>query len=317
MKTLYLIGGTMGVGKTTLGRELNARLPASVYLDGDWCWCMDPFTVNDETKAMVMDNICHTLNNFLRCSVLENVIFTWVMDRQEIWERLYAGLELEGCRVVARNLTCGEEALRRRLLGDVDRGLRSRDILERSAARMEGYRRLPVPLLDTTGDTPAQTADRLIAGAWEDTLILRPYRPGDCPALAELFYDTVHTVNAADYTPDQLDAWASGEVDQAAWEASFLAHHTLVAQLQGEIVGFADMAEDGYLDRLYVHRNHQGQGIATALCNALEEASQAPVFTTHASITARPFFEHRGYRVAREQQVRRRGVWLTNFVMEK
>lgn len=47
-------------------------------------------------------------------------------------------------------------------------------------------------------------------------MLIRPYRSADCPALAELFYETDHTVCARDYTPEQLDAWATGEVDLAA-----------------------------------------------------------------------------------------------------
>lgn len=151
----------------------------------------------------------------------------------------------------------------------------------------------------------------------EESLHLRPYRPEDCPELARLFYDTVHTVNAADYSPEQLSAWASGEVDLASWNASFLAHRTLVAEGEDGILGFGDMDENGYLDRLYVHRDHQHQGIAGAICDALESASDAPEFTTHASITAKPFFEKRGYTVIHCQQVQRRGVWLTNFAMRK
>ena len=65
MKTLYLIGGTMGVGKTTVSQQLKKDLANSVFLDGDWCWDADPFQVTDETKEMVMDNICYLLNNFL------------------------------------------------------------------------------------------------------------------------------------------------------------------------------------------------------------------------------------------------------------
>lgn len=145
---------------------------------------------------------------------------------------------------------------------------------------------------------------------------LRPYRTQDCPALARLFYDTVHTVNARDYTPPQLDAWADGHVDLAAWDRSLSEHHSLVAVWDGVIVGFGDMASDGYLDRLYVHKDYQDRGIATALCDALEQAVPGP-YTTHASITARPFFEHRGYRVVREQQVERKDILLTNFVMQK
>ena len=148
-------------------------------------------------------------------------------------------------------------------------------------------------------------------------MLIRPYRSADCPALAELFYETVHAVCARDYAPEQLDAWATGEVDLAAWDASLLAHRTLVA-VEGEtIVGFADMDGSGYLDRLYVHRDFQRRGVASALCDALEAASAAETFTTHASLTARSFLEHRGWRVVREQTVLRRGVALNNYVMEK
>ena len=72
-----------------------------------------------------------------------------------------------------------------------------------------------------------------------------------------------------------------------------------------------------YLDRLYVHKDYQHRGVATAICDALEQNNKATELTTHASITARPFFEKRGYTVVREQQVERRGELLTNFVMRK
>ena len=161
---------------------------------------------------------------------------------------------------------------------------------------------------------------RAEADAWLNALAvtLRPYRPGDCPALAALFYETVHTVNAAHYTPAQLDAWAPAcGPDLAAWDKSFRAHRTLVAELDGRLAGFGDIdPAAGYLDRLYVHKDLQGRGVATALCNALEEAAAGPV-VTHASVTARPFFARRGYRVLRAQQVERRGVTLANYVMEK
>lgn len=147
---------------------------------------------------------------------------------------------------------------------------------------------------------------------------IRRYEPGDLWQVTVLFYDTVHTVNAADYSPEQLDAWADGAPDAERWNRSLLAHHSLVAVEDGGlIVGFGDIDATGYLDRLYVHKDRQGLGIATALCDRLERAVDAPVITTHASITARPFFEGRGYRVLREQRVERHGVRMTNYVMEK
>lgn len=148
-------------------------------------------------------------------------------------------------------------------------------------------------------------------------MVLRPYSPADLEEILTLFYETVHTVNARDYAPAQLDAWAGPQVDRARWDRTLREHTSLVAVEDGQIVGFGDMDGTGYLDRLYVHKDHQRRGVATALCDALEAAVSAPRLTTHASITARPFFEQRGYRVVHPQQVERCGVLLTNYVMEK
>ena len=148
-------------------------------------------------------------------------------------------------------------------------------------------------------------------------MYLREYSPSDCEQLVELFYETVHSVNAKDYTPKQLDVWATGKVDLSEWNCSFLKHKTFVAIENGKIVGFGDMDSTGYLDRLYVHKDYQRKGIASAICDALESSSKGKMFITHASITAKPFFQHRGYRVVKEQKVIRQGVTLTNYVMEK
>lgn len=152
-------------------------------------------------------------------------------------------------------------------------------------------------------------------------MVLRRYRTSDCKRMAKLFYETVHSVNAADYTEEQLDAWATGNVDLAAWDKSFLEHFTIVAEEPGDdgkkIVGFGDIDSTGYLDRLYVQKDYQRRGIASAICDELENAVDAARITTHASITARPFFLKRGYCVVREHQVERGGILLTNYVMEK
>lgn len=147
-------------------------------------------------------------------------------------------------------------------------------------------------------------------------MMIREYQTADCKELADLFYNTVHTVNAKDYTKEQLDVWATGKVDSKKWNQLFQEHFSIVAVENDMIVGFGDIDKTGYLDHLFIHSDYQGKGIATAICNQLEPAVQGNI-VTHASITARPFFENRGYKVIKEQQVVRQGISLTNFIMEK
>lgn len=142
MKTLYLIGGTMGVGKTAISQQLKKDLPNSVFLDGDWCWDADPFQVTEETKEMVMQNICCLLNNFLHCTAYENVIFCWVMHKQSIIDRITAALDTSRCRLVKISLLADEPTLRQRLAADIAQGIRNVDVIDRSVARINLYQAL-------------------------------------------------------------------------------------------------------------------------------------------------------------------------------
>ena len=147
-------------------------------------------------------------------------------------------------------------------------------------------------------------------------MLVREYQISDCKEITELFYNTVNTVNEKDYTKEQLDVWATGQVDLEKWNQSLQEHYSIVVIENEVIVGFGDIDKTGCLDRLFVHADYQGKGIATAICNQLEQTVQGDI-TTHASITAKPFFEKRGYKVVKEQQVERQGIFLTNFCMEK
>lgn len=158
MKRLYLVGGPMGVGKTAACQQLKRLLPESAYLDGDWCWDMHPFLVTDETRTMVMDNIAHTLANFLRCSTIQNVILSWVMHEQSILDDLLARLPLDDCEVVSVSLLASPDVLRARLRSDIDAGLRSEDVLARSLARLPMYAQVNSVKLDTSSMTARQVA---------------------------------------------------------------------------------------------------------------------------------------------------------------
>lgn len=148
----------------------------------------------------------------------------------------------------------------------------------------------------------------------EKDVKIRRYEPSDCKEITELFCHTIHTVNAKDYTEEQLAVWAA--VDLEKWNQLLQEHYSIVAVENDVIVGFGDIDEIGYLDHLFVHADHQGKGIGTAVCSLLERAVDTDI-TTHASITAKPFFEKRGYKAVTKQQVERQGIYLTNFVMRK
>ncbi len=161
MKKLYLIGGTMGVGKSSVCETLNKILPNSVYLDGDWCWKANPFVVNEETKAMVLSNICHVLNNFIRCSVYKNIIFCWVMNEQSVIDDIISKLLIRNIQIVNISLTTDKAQLKAQLQRDIERGLRSVDILEKSLSRLSHYDRLNTLKIDTSNRTIEEIAQEI------------------------------------------------------------------------------------------------------------------------------------------------------------
>ncbi|MHB8071911.1 MAG: AAA family ATPase [Candidatus Cryosericum sp.] len=159
MKNLIVVGGPMGVGKSSACRELLNRTDKAVWLDGDWCWTMHPWQVNSETRAMVERNIIGLLRSFLVCSAYETVIFDWVLHTDSATRVILAGLRDLECRVVRVSLVCSPEELRARLVGDG----RPPVAVDESLERLALYWSLEAPCLDTTGLTVSQVADRLQA----------------------------------------------------------------------------------------------------------------------------------------------------------
>ncbi len=82
-------------------------------------------------------------------------------------------------------------------------------------------------------------------------------------------------------------------------------------------MGFGNIDSTGYLDMLYVHKDYQGKKVASFICDNLEKTFNVSEITVHASITAKPFFEKRGYEVIKKQQVKRKGIFLENYIMKK
>lgn len=153
-------------------------------------------------------------------------------------------------------------------------------------------------------------------------MLIRSFTRNDTATVYQLFYDTVHSVNLQHYTPEEVEAWVPSHTpDLDQWQQRLLKQHTLLAEIDGQLAGFANLEEDGCnIDMVYTHKDFQGQGVATALVDQLELQvldNGGDRIQLAASITARPFFEKRGYQLVRENEVLRLGVVLRNFIMEK
>ena len=157
MKHVYLIGGPMGIGKSTICNQLNQDLDHSVFLDGDWCWNMDPFIVNQDTKNMVLDNSTHCLNNFIHTPCIENIIFCWVMHKQDIIDKIIQKLDTEGVDIHLISLICEKEELIKRML--IDR--RDNQTIRKSLQYLELYKDLDTQKIDVTTLDVQKTIDKI------------------------------------------------------------------------------------------------------------------------------------------------------------
>ena len=163
MKNLYIIGGTMGVGKTTICQKLKQKLNNCVFLDGDWCWDSDPFQVTDETKNMVLNNICFLLNQYIKCSAFENIVFCWVMHEQDIINNILNNIDTNNCNIKNISLICDKETLRIRLMKDVEDGVRKEDVIERSINRISLYNNLNTLKINTSNKSIETIVDEIIS----------------------------------------------------------------------------------------------------------------------------------------------------------
>lgn len=146
MKKLIVINGTMGVGKTTVCKELYKSLDKAVWLDGDWCWMMNPWVVNEENIIMVESNITYLLRSFLTNSMFDYVIFNWVIHREEILNSLLDRLGDLDFQVKKVTLMCSEAALRQRMNQDH----RSKEQIKLSIERLSMYENMDTTKVDTS-----------------------------------------------------------------------------------------------------------------------------------------------------------------------
>jgi putative acetyltransferase len=152
------------------------------------------------------------------------------------------------------------------------------------------------------------------------TLTVRRHQREDDAVLARLFSETVRAINSSDYTPQQVEAWASAILNLQGWLAELGGRTVFVAEHDSTVVGFATFEPNGHLDHLYVHHRFQRRGAGSLLLRQIENeaASRAMghIFA-EVSVTARAFFERHGFRVTSPQIVQVKGIPFLNYRMEK
>ena len=149
---------------------------------------------------------------------------------------------------------------------------------------------------------------------------LRDFSADDAPAIVALFRDTVRNINRADYTHAQVRAWAPEVIYEDKWAEKLSRNYTVVAECNGVICGFGDLDHTGYFDHLFVHKDFQRCGVASAIEAAIADRAKqqgSEIITVAASITAKPFFLRKRYTLIREQEVEFNGQIFTNYFMAK
>jgi putative acetyltransferase len=149
---------------------------------------------------------------------------------------------------------------------------------------------------------------------------IRRYRPGEAAALLAVFYSAIHIIASRDYTTEQINAWAPPNLDPTRWEKKVRAINPFVAEMNGELVGYADLQSDGYIDHFYVCGLHPRRGVGSLLMNRLLQEAQildARTLTSNVSKTAQPFFEKFGFVLVEQRYPECLGVVVPNALMRR
>lgn len=151
-------------------------------------------------------------------------------------------------------------------------------------------------------------------------IVLRDFKPSDAKALRAIHFNTIRNINSRDYSLEQVKAWAPDKIDMNAWQTRVEGLNPIIAEIEGVIVGYTDLQPSGLIDHFFCHHEYQNRGVGRTLMNhvlTLGKERNLKHLYSEVSITARPFYEHFGFTMAKEKQEEIRGQVLTYFVMEK
>jgi putative acetyltransferase len=149
---------------------------------------------------------------------------------------------------------------------------------------------------------------------------IRRYKPGEEQALFAVYYSAIHLTASRDYTPEQIQAWAPKGLDMNLWACRIRGIKPFVAESNGEVVGYADLQANGYIDHFFVSGTHARRGIGSLLMeHLLGEATALGLseLTSDVSRTAQPLYEKFGFVVVEQRRPERRGVVIPNAFMRR
>jgi len=149
---------------------------------------------------------------------------------------------------------------------------------------------------------------------------IRKYMPGEELLLHEVFFSSIHENATEFYSKEQLQAWAPADFDKEKWKAKIKAINPFVMMLNNEIVGYADLQKDGYIDHFFVKGGFAGKGLGSKLIQKiLKEAEKLkiPCLYSNVSLAAQSLFTKHGFRIEKKQQVLMNGLILENALMHR
>ena len=168
MKKVIIINGPIGVGKTTVGKLLCNKLNKSAFLDGDWCFDLHPFVADKETKDMAVDNIIHIIKNYLKCSQCDFVVFTWVMDQNDVYRKIINNIPSTDVRLYEITLICSAAALEDRWYKDTICEWRNEEWLSVSKKSLDYFKERDTLIVDTSNKKIEDIVEELFSMVIKD-----------------------------------------------------------------------------------------------------------------------------------------------------
>lgn len=158
MKKLIMVTGTMGIGKNDVCKKLYRSTDRSVWLDGDWCWKMNPWVFDEECKIMVENNITYLIRSYLSNSNIDAIVFSWAIHNQEILDKVLHNIDDIEHEEFTFTLTCDPVELESRMT--VKNWIK--EDIEKSLYRMKMYEALGDTVkIDVTHLTIYETAKKI------------------------------------------------------------------------------------------------------------------------------------------------------------